>query len=309
MPPLWCAAFNVNEPEPLPELPEVETVRLGLLPSLQGRKIVAAAQMRPDLRFPFPADFPARLAGRRIDAIDRRAKYLLLRLDDGETLIVHLGMTGRFTVARGGASVTPGRFEHDAPASPRHEHLVLSLDDGTRVGFADARRFGYMVLAPTDALAAHPLMRHLGLEPLGGDLTAEALAARLQGRRTSLKAALMDQRIVAGLGNIYASEALHRARLSPLRSAGSLVTKAGGPRAGLRRLAEAAPAVLKDALRAGGSTLRDFQGADGLSGLFQHEFAVYGREGASCPREACPGTIRRIVQSARSTFYCPACQR
>lgn len=293
----------------MPELPEVETVRLGLTPALVGRRIVSVDQRRPDLRFPFPKDFARRLTGRRIERLDRRAKYILAYLDDGEILIIHLGMTGRFTVRRYGAVSTPGTFENEAPTDAAHEHLVLKLDDGARVAYADARRFGYMTLVSEAELPAHKMFRHLGLEPLGGGLSALALADALKGKKTSIKAALMDQRIIAGLGNIYVCEALHRARLSPKKPAGSLVTLGGRPRAALERLVAAIRAVLTDAIRAGGSTLRDFQNAEGGSGLFQHDFAVYGREGERCVRPGCPGTIRRIVQAARSTFYCPACQR
>ncbi len=293
----------------MPELPEVETVRLGLTPALVGRRIIKVDQRRPDLRFPFPKDFARRLTGRRVERLDRRAKYILVHLDDGEVLVIHLGMTGRFTVRRDGALSTPGTFEHEAPTDTAHEHLVLKLDDGARVAYADARRFGYMTLVSETELPAHKLFRHLGLEPLGGGLSAAALAEALKGKKASIKAALMDQRMIAGLGNIYVCEALHRAGLSPKKLAGSLVMPGGRPRAALDRLIAAIRAVLLEAIRAGGSTLRDFQNAEGGSGLFQHDFAVYGREGERCVRPGCRGTIRRIVQGARSTFYCPTCQR
>ncbi|XSG81547.1 MAG: bifunctional DNA-formamidopyrimidine glycosylase/DNA-(apurinic or apyrimidinic site) lyase [Methyloligella sp. ZOD6] len=294
----------------MPELPEVETVRLGLAPFLVGNKIESVEQRRPDLRFPLPANFAARLEGRCIEALDRRAKYILARLDDGEVLVMHLGMTGRFTVDEAnGAGLKPGAFTLPGNAAPRHEHIVFHLADGSAIRYADTRRFGYMTLVPESGMAEHPLFKGLGLEPLGEDFTGEALAGVLAGAKTPLKAALLDQRRIAGLGNIYVCEALYAARLSPLRHAGTIVTKAGKPTARCARLARAISRVLNDAIAAGGSSLRDYAHADGSLGRFQHSFKVYGREGKPCPDEDCQGVVKRIVQSGRSTFYCPSCQR
>jgi formamidopyrimidine-DNA glycosylase len=294
----------------MPELPEVETVRRGLEPVLVGKRFAAVEQRREDLRFPLPARFAKRLEGKGIDALDRRAKYLLARLDDGEVLVMHLGMSGRFSIDRAnGTKAKPGRFTHAAPATPKHEHIVFHLDDGSAVRYTDARRFGYMDLIPADALEAHPLFKGLGVEPLSSGFTADWLAGRLKGKSASLKAALFDQRLIAGLGNIYVCEALHRARLSPFRKAGTAATKTGKPTAKTQALVEGVKAVLEQAINAGGSSLRDYAGADGRLGRFQHRFKVYGRGGKPCPRKGCGGTIKRIVQNGRSTFYCPTCQR
>jgi formamidopyrimidine-DNA glycosylase len=284
---------------PMPELPEVETVRQGLAPHLEGARLARVDQRRPDLRFPFPDDFAARLTGARVERLRRRAKYLLADLSTGETLVVHLGMTGRFTVEEG----RPGGFHRPAGDDPKHTHLVLETDRGDRVAFNDARRFGYMGLVPTAALDGHPWFTGLGPEPLGDGFDAASLAAAFAGRRQSVKATLLDQRVVAGLGNIYVCEALHRARISPERPAGELKP------AEVRRLAEAIPAVLAEAVAAGGSTLRDYRKADGELGYFQHAFRVYDREEAPCPTPKCRGVVRRIVQSGRSSFFCPLCQR
>lgn len=275
----------------MPELPEVETVRMGLATALEGRRLTNIAINRPDLRKPFPQDFSRRLKNRRVEHVGRRAKYLLLELDRGETLIMHMGMSGRFTVYAGSA--------HDAGG--KHDHVVFDTDDGKRVVFTDHRRFGLMTLAPTDGLERHPLFAGIGPEPLAGDFTPNVLGAALEGKRTPVKSALLDQRVVAGLGNIYACEALFRAGISPRRLASSVP----GTRA--ERLVPAIKSVLNDALAAGGSSLRDYAHADGELGYFQHHFAVYGREGKPCPRCATP--VRRIVQSGRSTFFCPRCQR
>jgi len=282
----------------MPELPEVETVRRGLEPVLVGNAFARVEQRRPDLRFPLPKDFGMRLSGRRIEALDRRAKYLLARLDDGEVLVMHLGMTGRFSI-NGSATKPP----------PKHEHIVFHLGDGTAVRYSDARRFGLMDLVPAATLDSHALFKGLGVEPLSEALTPEWLAARFKGKTTSIKAALVDQRLIAGLGNIYAGEALYRAGISPLRLAGSLATKSGKPTKKTEALVAAVKAVLEDAIKAGGSSLRDYKRADGRLGRFQHRFKVYGREGKPCPRKGCGGTVRRIVQGGRSTFYCPTCQR
>ena len=289
----------------MPELPEVETVRRGLAPHLQGRRIERAIQNRPDLRWPLPERFAERLTGRRVMALGRRGKYLLLDLGEpgGETLIVHLGMSGRFLLSEGGTREEGARFHHAALAPGKHDHVVLEMEGGARAIFNDARRFGAMDLWPTGALETHRLLAGMGPEPLGNAFGGAALAEALEGRRTTLKAALLDQRRVAGLGNIYVCEALFAARLSPLREAGSL------GRAACERLARAIRETLTLAIEAGGSSLRDFRGAEGELGYFQHRFAVYGREGEPCARPTCRGRIARIVQSARSTFHCPRCQR
>ncbi|HET9067706.1 MAG TPA: bifunctional DNA-formamidopyrimidine glycosylase/DNA-(apurinic or apyrimidinic site) lyase [Amaricoccus sp.] len=280
----------------MPELPEVETVRRGLEPVLAGRRIVRAEVRRPDLRWPFPPRLAERLTGRRVVALGRRSKYLLAELDGGETLILHLGMSGRLLVS--GAAV--GSFHHPHPAPEKHDHVVLDIEGGARVTFNDARRFGVIDLWPTADIEAHRLLAGLGPEPLGNDFDGGTLARRLAGRRTPVKAVLGDQRVVAGLGNIYLSEALWRAGISPLRLARDVTA------AEAETLAAAVRAVLIDAIAAGGSSLRDYRRADGELGYFQHSFAVYDRAGEPCPR--CGGAILRTVQSGRSSFWCPACQ-
>ncbi len=285
----------------MPELPEVETVRLGLSPVLEGHRLARVEVRRGDLRIPFPERFAARLEGRRVARLERRAKYILVHFaDGGEVLLVHLGMSGRMVVAG------PGLANAPREVSP-HDHVVIETDAGARVVFNDARRFGLMTLIAPDAVAAHPLLAGLGPEPLDDTFTGRALAARLKGRATSIKAALLDQRNVAGLGNIYVCEALFRAGLSPRRRAGTVQ----GGRA--ERLVAAIKQVLADAIAAGGSTLRDHRRPDGELGYFQHRFSVYDREGQPCPGCVCEvtrtGGIRRIVQGARSTFYCALRQR
>jgi formamidopyrimidine-DNA glycosylase len=294
----------------MPELPEVETVRRGLEPILVGNAFTRVEQRRPDLRFPLPTRFGERLQGRKVQALDRRAKYLLARLDDGEVLVMHLGMTGRFSIDRAnGATAALGRFAHRQRATPKHEHIVFHLGDGTAVRYSDTRRFGIMDLVPAGALESHALFKGLGVEPLGDALTPEWLAARLKGKATSIKAALIDQRLIAGLGNIYACEALYRAGISPLKLAGTLATKSGKSTKKTEALVEGIKTVLESAIKAGGSSLRDYRDTDGRLGRFQHRFKVYGREGKACRRTGCGGIVRRIVQSGRSTFYCPTCQR
>ena len=339
----------------MPELPEIETVRRGLAPAMEGRTVVRAEVRREGLRRPFPERLAQRLEGARVERLGRRSKYLLVDLSTGETLLVHLGMSGRMTVS--GEAL--GAFVHDAGGLTKHDHLVLHMsagassgsgargpavvavgavamgdaaspgegmggprvadgpdaalpeteerdplaDGGARVTLNDARRFGVVDLWPTRTLAEHPLLRGLGPEPLSDAFDGPALAARLRGRRTSMKAALMDQRVVAGLGNIYVCEALHRARIDPRRQAGRV------SRARAEALVPAIRATLQDAIEAGGSTLRDHRRADGTLGTFQQAHRAYGREGAPCPTEGCGGTIRRVVQAGRSTFFCPACQR
>jgi len=282
----------------LPELPEVETVRRGLAPVLQGRRIMAADVRRPDLRWPFPSQMGRRLEGARVLALRRRSKYLLADLDGGETLVVHLGMSGRLLV-----SGAPLGTYHLAVATPqKHDHEVLAIEGGARVTYNDARRFGAMDLWPTLDLASHRLLLALGPEPLGNGFSPETLAPRLAGRATSIKAALLDQRVVAGIGNIYACEALWRARISPLRLAGELTG------AEIETLVIAVRDVLSDAIVAGGSSLRDYRRADGELGYFQHTLAVYGRGGEACRRSGCGGTVARTVQAGRSSFHCPDCQ-
>ncbi len=283
----------------MPELPEVETVRRGLAPVMEGRRIASARVNRPDLRWPLPERMAERLRGARVTRLGRRSKYLLAELDTGETWITHLGMSGRMLV-----SGDPlGRFVHDHPAPEKHDHVVIDLEDGARVTFNDPRRFGAMDLVATGELAAHRLLSGLGPEPLGNGFDEEYLVARLAGRRTPVKAALLDQRLVAGLGNIYVCEALFRAGVSPMRRAARLSARRAAA------LVPAIRAVLADAIEAGGSSLRDYRQADGELGYFQHAFDVYGREGAPCRRPGCGGTVRRKVQSGRSSFYCATCQR
>ncbi|MFB2532001.1 bifunctional DNA-formamidopyrimidine glycosylase/DNA-(apurinic or apyrimidinic site) lyase [Paracoccus sp. p4-l81] len=283
----------------MPELPEVETVRRGLLPVMEGARITQATVRRPDLRWPLPDRMAERLTGARVDRLGRRSKYLLADLSTGETLIWHLGMSGRVRID----GVMPGDFTHAAGDDPRHDHVVMAMEGGATVTFNDARRFGAMDLTPTDALAAHPLLASLGPEPFGNDFHEDHLIARFRGRAAPAKALLLDQRVIAGLGNIYVCEALNRAGIDPRRAGGRIAAT---------RVAALVPIirdVLSEAIEAGGSTLRDHRQTDGSLGYFQHAFRAYGREGAPCATPGCTGTIRRIVQSGRSTFYCPTCQR
>lgn len=285
----------------MPELPEVETVRRGLEPVLTGARLTRVRQNRPDLRFPFPDRFVERLEGATVERIDRRAKYLLMPLSTGETWVSHLGMTGRFTLD--GEQL--GEFEAAAPVAGKHEHLSLCATKAgtiTRVGFADARRFGFMGLIPTDGVETHPWFAALGPEPLGNRFSGAHLAEAFAGKTQTIKVSLLDQRIVAGLGNIYVCEALYRARLSPLIAAG----RVSRPR--LETLAAVVRDVLGEAILAGGSTLKDFANADGGQGYFQHRFDVYGREGRPCLADRCTGVVKRTVQGGRSTFWCPVCQ-
>jgi formamidopyrimidine-DNA glycosylase len=277
----------------MPELPEVETVVRGLRPKLEGHRLQQVEQHRPDLRFPLPENFAGRLMGRRVERIARRAKYMLLHLDDGQVLLCHLGMSGRMTIVD---PVAGGR-----PPLDRHDHVVFVTEAGTEIRFNDARRFGIMDLFPDAALAEHPLLRALGPEPLGNDFNGPALAAALKGKRSPIKAALLDQQVVAGLGNIYACEALFFAGLSPRRLAYTVQDNRA------ERLAAAVRQVLQRAIEAGGSSLRDYVQANGELGYFQHEWAVYGREGEAC--RSCGVPVKRLVQSNRSTFYCGRCQK
>jgi len=287
----------------MPELPEVETVRRGLLPVLEGHVLAKVVARRPDLRIPLPRGFAKRLTGRRVVKLTRRAKYILAHLDDGEVLIMHLGMSGRFTVH----GKTVGVFVHDAAKDGNgegpHDHIVFDTDAGDRVVFTDHRRFGLMTLCAEDELDTHKLLQGLGPEPLSPAFSTAHLNDALAGKRTPIKAALLDQRVVAGLGNIYVCEALFRAGVSPKRLAATVP----GERA--ERLVVAVNAVIRDAIKAGGSTLRDYKRTDGELGYFQHTFSVYDRERERCKTKGCTGTVKRIVQSGRSTFFCPKCQR
>lgn len=283
----------------MPELPEVETVRAGLVPVMEGHRIVRAELRRDGLRWPFPERMADRLTGARVERLRRRSKYLLWDLDTGETVLVHLGMSGRMLVS--GAEI--GGFYHPHAAPEKHDHVVLDLDSGARVTLNDARRFGAMDLVPTEEAESHPLLAKLGPEPLGNAFSAAYLVEAFRGRRTPVKAALLDQRLVAGLGNIYVCESLFRARIHPTRPAGRIAA------ARIADLASEIRATLSEAIAAGGSSLRDYRQADGELGYFQHNFRVYDRAGKKCVTEGCDGTITRIVQSGRSTWYCPKCQR
>lgn len=293
----------------MPELPEVETVRTGLAGVLVGARIAAVEARRPDLRFPLPDRFAQRLSGQRIVSLNRRAKYLVAELSGGEDLVVHLGMTGRFCVLGSGNKSTPGRLAHPAAGGARHDHVLLHLEDERVVVYNDARRFGFMLMMPREERLRHPMFRDLGMEPLSEAMTPQHLAGKARGRRTNLKSFLMDQRVLAGLGNIYVSEALHRARLSPDRAVATLADRNGRPTSAAARLVPAIREVLLDAIAAGGSTLRDYRRADGTVGGFQNAFSVYGREGETCARGGCGGTVSRSVHAGRATFWCPRCQR
>jgi formamidopyrimidine-DNA glycosylase len=283
----------------MPELPEVETVRRGLVPAMEGDVIARADVNRPDLRWPFPDRMADRLTGARVLQLRRRSKYILADLDTAETLLIHLGMSGRMTV-----SGDPlGQFVHDHPAPEKHDHVVFHMQNGARITFNDPRRFGAMDLMPAQGWENHKLLSSLGPEPLGNGFTEDHLIAAFKGRRTPVKSALLDQRIVCGLGNIYVCEALFRTGISPLRRVGQISAA---------RTATLVPAirdVLARAIDAGGSSLKDFRQADGELGYFQHSFDVYGREGETCKTPDCGASIRRVVQSGRSSFYCPQCQR
>ena len=294
---------------PMPELPEVETVRRGLQPAMEGSKIVRAEARRKDLRFPFQRDFIARLQGQTVTGLGRRAKYLMADLGSGDVLLMHLGMSGSFRVVQDEETKTPGKFHHPRSEDRAHDHVVFHMSSGARISFNDPRRFGMMKLVPRAELDQEPLLRALGPEPLGNAFDAAMLARACKGKKASLKAALSDQKIVAGLGNIYVCEALHRARLSPKRRASTIATKSGAPTERAQTLVDAIKAVLKDAIAAGGSSLRDHRHTDGELGDFQHNFRVYDREGKPCPTPGCRGTIKRMVQTGRSTFFCPVCQK
>jgi formamidopyrimidine-DNA glycosylase len=288
----------------MPELPEVETVRRGLAPAMEGERFDKVEVRRGDLRWPLPRGFAQKLHGKLVEGLGRRAKYLLADLSSGDVLLMHLGMSGSFRV---GKNSTPGTYYHERSKSTAHDHIVFHMSNGTTVTFNDPRRFGSMKLVPRARLDEEPLLRALGPEPLGNEFDAAMLAKACAGKKTSLKAALSDQRVVAGLGNIYVCEALFRARLSPKRQASTVAGRNGRPNERAERLVEAIKAVLKDAIEAGGSSLRDHRRADGSLGDFQHNFRVYDREGEPCP--GCKGKIKRVAQVGRSTFYCPSCQK
>jgi formamidopyrimidine-DNA glycosylase len=292
----------------MPELPEVETVRRGLEPVMDGARFTKVEARRPDLRWPLPKDFAAHLQGKTVKGLGRRGKYLLVDLSSGDVLMMHLGMSGSFHVFQGGGEKNTARYHHERAKHAAHDHVVFHMSNGAIVTFNDPRRFGFMKLTPRDQLDRHPLMQAMGPEPLGNAFDAAMLARACAGKKTSLKAALMDQRVVAGLGNIYVCEALHRARLSPKRMASTIATR-GAPNERAEKLVEAIKAVLKDAIEAGGSSLRDHRRTDGALGDFQHNFRVYDREGKPCPTRGCGGTVKRVVQNGRSTFYCSSCQK
>jgi formamidopyrimidine-DNA glycosylase len=293
----------------MPELPEVETVRRGLQPVMEGAKIVKAEARRKDLRFPFQKDFTARLAGQTVTGLGRRAKYLMADLGSGDVLLMHLGMSGSFRVLEQGEAKMPGEFHHPRGKDSAHDHVVFHMSSGADIVFNDPRRFGYMKIIARNALDDEPLLKGLGPEPLGNEFDAKMLARACASKKTSLKAALLDQRVVAGLGNIYVCEALFRAHLSPRRLAATLATKAGEPTDHAKRLVEAIHAVLNQAIKAGGSSLRDHRQTSGELGYFQHSFQVYDREGERCESANCSGIVRRFTQNGRSTFWCPKCQK
>ncbi|OYU19853.1 MAG: DNA-formamidopyrimidine glycosylase [Rhodobacteraceae bacterium PARR1] len=282
----------------MPELPEVETVRRGLLPVMEGQVIQLAQVNRPDLRWPFPPRMAERLTGARVTALRRRSKYILADLSTAETLLIHLGMSGRMLIS--GAVV--GEFHHHHPAPEKHDHVVMDMDGGARVTFNDARRFGAMDLLDTATADRHPLLADIGPEPLGNGFSDSYLVARLAGKNTPIKSALLDQHLVAGLGNIYVCETLYRARIHPAQKAGDLT------RAQAASLVPIIREVLTEAIEAGGSSLRDYRQADGELGYFQHSFQVYGREGKPCATPGCGSVVARLVQSGRSSFFCPTCQ-
>jgi len=293
----------------MPELPEVETVRRGLQPVMEGARIVKAEARRKDLRFPFQKDFVARLEGQIVTGLGRRAKYLMADLASGDVLLMHLGMSGSFRVLKEDDQQAPGQFHHPRSQDRSHDHVVFHMSSGAAVIFNDPRRFGYMKVIARNAIEHEPLLQGLGPEPLGNAFDAAMLARSCANKKTSLKAALLDQRVVAGLGNIYVCEALFRAQLSPRRLAATLATKKAEPTDHARRLVSAIHAVLNQAIKAGGSSLRDHRQTTGELGYFQHSFQVYDREGEKCQTAGCGGIVKRFTQNGRSTFWCPKCQK
>src|SRR5277367_2140677 len=296
----------------MPELPEVETVRRGLQPAMEAARIKKAELRRKDLRFPFQKDFVKRLEGQTVIGLGRRAKYLMADLSSGDVLIMHLGMSGSFRVITdhtGDTGDTPGQFHHPRHEDRAHDHVVFHMSSGALIVFNDPRRFGYMKVIAREAVGDEPLLKDLGPEPLGNEFDADMLARSCANKKTSLKAALLDQRVVAGLGNIYVCEALFRAHLSPRRLAATLATKKGETTDHARRLVDAIHAVLNQAIKAGGSSLRDHRQTSGELGYFQHSFQVYDREGEKCQSKGCGGIVRLFTQNGRATFWCPKCQK
>ncbi|MFA6265938.1 MAG: bifunctional DNA-formamidopyrimidine glycosylase/DNA-(apurinic or apyrimidinic site) lyase [Pseudolabrys sp.] len=287
----------------MPELPEVETVRRGLAPAMEGVAIARVEVRHRGLRWPIAKDFEKRLNGATVEGLGRRAKYILADMSTGDVLLMHLGMSGSFRIDKD----RPGDFHHERSKDATHDHVVFHMANGRTVTFNDPRRFGSMKIVARAKLDDEKLLKAIGPEPLGNEFDAAMLAAACRAKKTSLKAALLDQRVVAGLGNIYVCEALYRARLSPKRMASTIADRKGGPNERAVALVDAIKAVLNDAIKAGGSSLRDHRQADGSLGYFQHNFRVYDREGQTCPD--CKGVVKRIVQNGRSTFYCPACQK
>ena len=292
----------------MPELPEVETVRRGLQPVMEGAKILHAEARRKDLRFPFQKDFVARLTGQTVTGLGRRAKYLMADLGSGDVLLMHLGMSGSFRVEKKDDARTPGEFHYPRSKDTAHDHVLFRMSSGADIVFNDPRRFGYMKIIARNVLDAEPLLKGLGPEPLGNEFDAAMLARACAGKSTTLKAALLDQRVVAGLGNIYVCEALYRAHLSPKRQASTLANKKGEPTEHAKHLVDAIHDVLNQAIKAGGSSLRDHRQTTGELGYFQHSFQVYDREGEKCGKDG-SGVIRRFTQNGRSTFWCPKCQK
>ncbi len=293
----------------MPELPEVETVRRGLQPAMEGAKILKAEARRKDLRFPFQKDFTARLEGQTVTGLGRRAKYLMADLASGDVLLMHLGMSGSFRVLEDGGGNMPGQFHHPRGEDRAHDHVVFHMSSGAAVVFNDPRRFGYMKIIARNALEDEPLLKGLGPEPLGNEFDAAMLARSCANKKTSLKAALLDQRVVAGLGNIYVCEALFRSHLSPRRLAATLATRKGEPADHARRLVSSIHDVLNQAIKAGGSSISDHRLTSGELGYFQHSFQVYDREDETCRTAGCSGIVRRFVQNGRSTFWCSKCQK
>ena len=294
----------------MPELPEVETVRRGLQPAMEGSKILKAEARRKDLRFPFQKDFIARLEGQTVTGLGRRAKYLMADLTSGDVLLMHLGMSGSFRVLQNDADATPGQFHYPRSEDRAHDHVVFHMSSGVVVIFNDPRRFGYMKIIARKALEDEPLLKGLGPEPLGNEFDAAMLARSCANKKTSLKAALLDQRVVAGLGNIYVCEALFRSHLSPRRLAATLATKkTAEPTDHAKHLVSAIHSVLNQAIKAGGSSISDHRQTSGELGYFQHSFQVYDREGEKCQTKGCSGIVKRFVQNGRSTFWCPKCQK
>lgn len=293
----------------MPELPEVETVRRGLQPVMEGQRIARVETRRDGLRFPFQKDFVARLEGKMVSGLGRRAKYLMADMEGGDVLLMHLGMSGSFRVTLPEGEVTPGDFHTPRSENRTHDHVVFHMASGAMISFNDPRRFGYMKIVPRAEMEAEPLLRGLGPEPLGNAFDAAMLARSCAGKKTSLKAALLDQRVVAGLGNIYVCEALFRSHLSPKRRASTLASRNSAPTDHAKRLVSAIHTVLNAAIKAGGSSLRDHRQTDGELGYFQHSFLVYDREGQPCKTPKCGGTVKRFTQNGRSTFWCPGCQK